>query len=94
MKRSKVNRLISEAIDFINKMNFKLPPFAYWSAKDWESKGSEYNEIRDNMLGWDITDFGSGEFEKTGLLLFTIRNGNSKDKKYPKTYAEIRIFSA
>ena len=25
-------------------------------------KGKEYDEIRDNMLGWDITDFGSGDF--------------------------------
>ena len=38
------------------------------------------------MLGWDLTDFGSGDFFKQGLILFTIRNGNPlKDKK---KYAE------
>ena len=93
MKRSKINSLIKEAKVFIEKMNFKLPPFAYWTPKDWEGKGSEYDEIRDNMLGWDITDFGSGDFEKTGLLLFTIRNGNHKNKKYQKTYAEKLLIS-
>jgi D-lyxose ketol-isomerase len=38
------------------------------------------------MLGWDLTDFGSGDFHNCGLILFTIRNGNPlKDKKI---YAE------
>ena len=82
MKRSEINAHIKEAIVFLEKMNFKLPPFAYWSPSEWENKGAEYDEIRENMLGWDITDFGSGNFEKTGLLLFTIRNGNGKIEKY------------
>jgi len=32
----------------------------------------------------DITDFGSSDFKKQGLALFTIRNGNwdKKDKMY------------
>jgi len=40
--------------------------------------------IIDNRLGWDITDFGSGDFRKQGLTLFTIRNGNltKRDKLY------------
>lgn len=88
MKRSEVNQLMKDAVDFIEKMNFKLPPFAYWTAEDWETKGHEYDEIRDNLLGWDITDFGSGDFRNTGLLLFTIRNGNLNNDKYIKTYAE------
>ena len=46
-------------------------------------------EIIDNMLGWDITDFGSSDFEKIGLTIFTFRNGNFYQKdKYPKPYAE------
>lgn len=88
MKRSEINIKLKEAVNFLEQMNFKLPPFAYWSPEDWKTKGSEYDEIRENMLGWDITDFGSGEFEKVGLLLFTIRNGNLNNKKYIKTYAE------
>ena len=88
MKRSEINKLMKEAVEFINEMNFKLPPFAFWNADEWEDKGHEYDEIRDNMLGWDITDFGSGDFKKIGLLLFTLRNGNLKDAKYTKPYAE------
>jgi len=40
------------------------------------------------MLGWDVTDFGLGDYEKTGLLLFTIRNGNYHHSDKCKTYAE------
>ena len=88
MKRSEINALMADAITFIDKMNFKLPPFAFFSPDDWAKKGHEYDEIRDNMLGWDITDFGSGDFKKVGLLMFTIRNGNFSNKKYVKPYAE------
>jgi len=88
MKRSELNRIMVEALSFIKRKGVILPPFAYWSPKDWEDRGHEYNEIRDNMLGWDITDFGSGNFHKTGLLMFTLRNGNFNLKKYTKPYAE------
>lgn len=88
MKRSELNQIMRDAVEFIDKMNFKLPPFVYWNADDWKDKGHEYDEIRDNMLGWDITDFGSGDYSKIGLLMITIRNGNFSDEKYDKPYAE------
>ena len=93
MKRSELNKIMKEAVEFIADKKFLLPPFAYWTAKEWENKGHEYDEIRDNMLGWDITDFGSGDFSKIGLLMFTIRNGNFTDKKYVKPYAEKLLIS-
>jgi hypothetical protein len=37
--------------------------------------GEEWREVRDLQLGWDITDFGSGRFQETGLTLLTLRNG-------------------
>ena len=88
MKRSELNQIMREAVTFIDQQHFKLPSFAFWTPEDWRSKGSEYNEIRDNMLGWDITDFGSGDYMKIGLLMFTIRNGNYKLTQYNKPYAE------
>ncbi len=88
MKRSEINQIIKESIDFFKKHNFQLPAFAYWTPEDWKSKGPEYDEIRDNELGWDITDFANNNFAKQGLLLFTIRNGNQNLDKYKKTYAE------
>ena len=89
MKRSEINRLIREACRLFSGVCFKLPPFAYWSPEKWASTGSDADEIRVNRLGWDVTDYGLGTFEKTGLLLFTIRNGNIGAKEtYPKGYAE------
>ena len=86
MKRSEINRMIAESISFLDSMNFKLPPWAYWTAEDWKGKQATCGEIVENMLGWDLTDFGSGDFHKRGLILFTIRNGNIKKDKKP--YAE------
>ena len=89
MKRSEINNYILEAKELFQKAGFNLPPFAFWTAADWKSKNSETNEIRENALGWDITDFGCGRFETQGLLLFTIRNGNYQNPtRYPKKYAE------
>ncbi len=67
-----------------------LPPFAKWSPDDWKSKGEESADIVKQQLGWDITDFGTEEFEKFGLLLFTIRNGSFEElsKPFGKIYAE------
>ena len=88
MKRSEINKIMRDAVDFLSEMKFLLPPFAFWSAEEWQDKNHEYDEIRDNMLGWDITDFGSGDYKKIGLLMFTLRNGNYVDAKYTKPYAE------
>ena len=88
MKRSEINKIMSDAVKFIDYMKFIFPPYAFWNVKDWHMKGKEYDEIRENMLGWDITDFGSGEFYKIGLLMFTLRNGSFENKKYKKPYAE------
>ncbi len=76
MKRSQINRIIDESLAFCERMNFHLPSFAIWSPEDWATVGHEYDEIRDNMLGWDVIDFGLGKFEEIGCVLFTIRNGN------------------
>lgn len=88
MKRSQVNALVKDSIAFAHEHGFALPPFAFWSPEQWAKKGHEADEIRDCMLGWDITDFGVGQFHKLGLILFTIRNGRNGDKRYPKPYAE------
>ncbi len=86
MKRSEINQLISNSIIFFDQMNFKLPSWAYWKPKDWKGKYTTCQEITDNVLGWDLTDFGSENFHKRGLILFTIRNGNQQKDK--KIYAE------
>ena len=89
MKRSEINRLMRESVRFMKTQNFSLPKFAFWSIEDWKSKGQEIKEILNNQLGWDITDYGWGDFRKTGLIHFTIRNGNPQGlKKGEKPYCE------
>lgn len=89
MKRSEINQIMRETLEFFEKENAKVPPFVLWTPQEWKNKGNEVREIRDNMLGWDITDYGQGDFSKIGLLLITLRNGNQQNpEKYPKPYAE------
>ena len=86
MKRSAINRYVEEAMAFFASQHFHLPPWAKWSPADWAGKGSECDEIRHNQLGWDVTDFSSGDFEKEGLTLVTLRTGNAKRDR--KVYCE------
>lgn len=86
MKRSQINHIIEDAKAFLAQHQFKLPPWAFWKPKDWKGKRDQCAEIIENMLGWDITDFGSGDYKNRGLFLFTIRNGNLNKGK--KVYAE------
>lgn len=88
MKRSEINKVIRDMEKLINEHGFEIPPFAKWTSDDWKNAGHEYDELRDNKLGWDITDYGLGKFDEVGFALFTIRNGNQKIAKYKKTYAE------
>ena len=87
MKRSEINKYIREFKEALDAISFKVPPFCYIKAEDWKDLGHEYDEIRDRMLGWDVTDFGSGDFFKTGLQLVCMRNGEF-DNPNTKTYAE------
>jgi len=88
MKRSNIENAIRTALEVARHFHLALPPYAIWTRLDWMSAGPEWDEVRDCMLGWDVTDFGSGRFEDIGRVLFTLRNGRSNDPKYPKPYAE------
>ena len=92
MKRSQVNAALREMEQMIQKCQFALPPFCNFSPEEWQEKGHDYDEIRDNMLGWDITDYGMGRFDELGFSLITIRNGNLNMDKYTKTYAEKLLY--
>lgn len=89
MKRSEINNMMKNAVQFLEEQKFYLPKFAFWSMEEWRNKGEEVNEIINNQMGWDITDFGRGDFRKFGLILFTIRNGNLEGlNKGGKAYCE------
>ncbi len=86
MKRSQINKLIESSMSFMEQMRFHLPPWAFWAPAEWQGKAEQAQEIIQNMLGWDITDFGGNDFNAKGLILFTIRNGNLQTDSKP--YAE------
>jgi D-lyxose ketol-isomerase len=90
MKRSEINDIIRSADAFLRERQFYLPPFAYWTPEEWQAKGPEAAEIVRAQMGWDITDFGGGDFYQQGLFLFTIRNGFPQNlvKGEGKLYAE------
>jgi hypothetical protein len=88
MKRSAINQILRDAVAFFDRYQFHLPPFAHWTPEQWKHKGHEADEIRQAMLGWDLTDFGTGDFLHCGLTLFTLRNGNLNNAATPKPYAE------
>jgi hypothetical protein len=90
MKRSEINAIMRDADRFIQQRGFYLPPFAYWTPKEWANKGEDVREIVENQLGWDITDFGVGDYKKCGLFLFTVRNGSLEEMrtKRGKLYCE------
>jgi hypothetical protein len=87
MKRSQINAMIRNADAFFAEHRFHLPPFAHWTPDQWRSKGPDVREIVQRRLGWDVTDFNQGDFHRTGLLLFTVRNGDASDPG-SKPYAE------
>ena len=88
MKRSQINEHIRMLEAMAAARGFVLPPFCGWTPEEWKTKGHEYDEIRHNMLGWDVTDYGRGDFDRIGFTLITLRNGNKKMPQYKKPYAE------
>lgn len=87
MKRSHINAKIRDAEAFFAEYRFALPPWSAWAPEDWHAHRDVATEVIDAMLGWDLTDFGRGEYEQFGLLLFTVRNGRF-ERPREKPYAE------
>lgn len=81
MKRSRINDILREGDEFIRSFGFRLPPFAYWSPDKMMARRADISGILAARLGWDITDYGQGDFDKLGLFLFTVRNGSQEDLK-------------
>ena len=79
MKRSQVNDIMVQADDMIRSFGFTLPPFAYWSPETFKRNAAAARPIIEAQCGWDITDYGAGDFEALGLFLFTLRNGRLAD---------------
>ncbi len=80
MKRSRINGIMAEADAMIRSYGFVLPPFAYWTPDEFRAR-TDARRIVSSRMGWDITDYGQGDFDRLGLFLFTLRNGELADLK-------------
>lgn len=92
MKRSEVNQSIRWAEALCEKYCIALPDFARYAPDINEFRGSNKESLVKTMLGWDITDFGSGDFSRCGAVLFTVRNGSVYETGIGTPYAEKYIF--
>jgi D-lyxose ketol-isomerase len=93
MRRSDINRLQREALDLFATFRFALPRWATWTAEDWRAHAETARYCRLHQMGWDVTDFGSGDFFRRGLLVFCIRNGMQsapEDKGYAEKLLVVR----
>lgn len=88
MKRSEINRAIKWAENLLESRLISLPWFAKMDPKYFKNNPDECKIIKSTMLGWDVTDFGSGDFSKVGAVLFTVRNGNVYADDEGTPYAE------
>lgn len=91
MKRSDINREIDWAIGACKKLGFHLPSFAFWGPKDWADRKDKTEHMVSVAQGWDVTDYNSGNFDHTGAVLFTLRNGNIYDSTKGTPYCEKMI---
>lgn len=89
MKRSHINYAVDKAHAIAETFRVCLPDFAYFTIDAWRQQDQTlWREVRALQLGWDVTDFGRGDFAQTGLTLLTLRNGLMGSADYPKPYAE------
>ena len=73
MKRSDINAIIRDAEAFFEENKFAIPIWGHWTPEQWRGR-TDISGIIDSSLGWDVTDFGSGDYHKRGLMIFVMRN--------------------
>ena len=88
MKRSDIESYVNWAKHLVEDCGMKLPPFAYWDIDEWRRNTAQKERIIKTMLGWDVTDYGGGDFKTLGSVLFTIRNGVMGTQGIGTPYAE------
>jgi D-lyxose ketol-isomerase len=88
--RSEIDAAIDSARALAAEAVFPLPSFASWSRDEWLDQVDRLQPTLARGLGWDVTDFGRGDFARFGLCLCTIRNGevSDVDRNTAQTYAE------
>lgn len=90
MKRSAVNHAVRRAEATLEVHSWALPVWARWAVQDHRANPELSAWLRERQLGWDVTDFGAGDFAARGLTLFCVRNGTAGPEERP--YAEKLLF--
>ena len=93
MKRSHINAAIRWAEAQLAQQHIALPRYASWNLSQWQ-QATGLDALRVLMLGWDVTDFGTGHFDETGAVLYTLRNGSLKNPALGVPYCEKLIVMA
>jgi D-lyxose ketol-isomerase len=75
MKRSEINRQMRDAEATFARHGVVPPPWALWSPAEWAQNPERARFCVEHQMGWIITDFGSGDFARRGLILLVTRNG-------------------
>lgn len=88
MKRSEINDAIKWAEKLLESRLITLPWFGRMEPEYFKKNPDKCKLLKSTMLGWDVTDFGRGDFSKVGAVLFTLRNGNIKVENEGTPYAE------
>ena len=93
MKRSAIEAAVAEARAAFAAAGCRLPPFADWGPADWTAAAGSHAARAG--LGWDVTDYGGGAFDRLGLTLFTLRNGLASELSAGRgfCYAEKLLYS-
>ncbi len=87
MLRSEIDARIGEAAALFASHGLALPPWARFTPADWAARPDEARHCAERQMGWDVTDFGSGDFGRRGLLLLCMRNGLA-GRAGERSYAE------
>ncbi len=91
MKRSEINAALRAARETVAAHRFALPAWADWTLDDHHAHAEQSRFLTQRQIGWDVTDFGSGDFARRGLALLCLRNGIQNDPA-ERPYAEKLLF--
>ncbi|WP_131114476.1 D-lyxose/D-mannose family sugar isomerase [Lichenihabitans psoromatis] len=90
MKRSFINQQMRDANATFARHGYVPPPWATWSPAQWDADPARRHFCAEHQMGWIITDFGSGDFFRQGLILLVARNGVA-GRAGQRVYAEKAI---
>lgn len=75
MKRSAINQAMRDAEATFAAHGVVPPPWARWTPAEWAGSPERARFCAAHQMGWGLSDFGSGDFGRRGIVLLVCRNG-------------------